>query len=277
MDYHKITCNIQPRDPWVDIFINQFGELGCDSFEETKIGFNAYIPSSDFNSKTEEKIKKASQIDHCSFEYSIEKIPTKNWNEVWESSFEPILVENWCAILAPFHQNTFNTKHSVVIEPKMSFGTGHHETTFMMVLAMKELVLKDKDVLDMGSGTGVLAILAKKMESNYTEAIDIEEWAVENCVENAYKNNTEFIIKLGGKEQISDQPFDVILANINRNILIDQMSIYATRLKTGGKLLLSGLLTDDENTITDCANAQSLELTKKLNKENWLCLTFTKK
>ena len=111
----------------------------------------------------------------------------------------------------------------------------------------------------------------------YTEAIDIEKWAVENCVENAYKNNTEFIIKLGGKEQISDQLFDVILANINRNILIDQMSIYATRLKTGGKLLLSGFLTDDENTITDCANAQSLELTKKLNKENWLCLTFTKK
>ena len=255
MDYHKITCNIQPRDPWVDIFINQFGDLGCDSFEETKIGFNAYIPSSAFNSKTEEKIKRASQIDHCSFEYSIKKIPTKNWNEVWESSFEPILVENWCAILAPFHQNTFNTKHSVVIEPKMSFGTGHHETTFMMVLA----------------------ILAKKMESNYTEAIDIEKWAVENCVENAYKNNTEFIIKLGGKEQISDQLFDVILANINRNILIDQMSIYATRLKTGGKLLLSGFLTDDENTITDCANAQSLELTKKLNKENWLCLTFTKK
>ena len=146
-----------------------------------------------------------------------------------------------------------------------------------MVLAMKELVLKGKDVLDMGSGTGVLAILAKKMESNYTEAIDIEEWAVENCVENANKNNTEFIIKLGGKEQISDQPFDVILANINRNILINQMSIYTDRLKTGGKLLLSGFLTGDETTITDCANAHSLELTKKLNKENWLCLTFTKK
>jgi len=277
MDYHKISINIQPRSPWVDVFIDELGNLGCDSFEETENGFNAYIPSNDLNNDIESFLKNLTTREDLKFEFKLEEIPTQNWNEVWESSFEPILVGNWCSILAPFHQNTFETKYSIVIEPKMSFGTGHHETTFMMVQGMQDLNLENKDVLDMGSGTGVLGILAKKMGASYVEAIDIEEWAVENCLENAQTNQVELNVKLGGKELISNTKFDVILANINRNILIDQMSVYASHLKPGGNLFLSGFLTDDEQTITDCAKSQNLALLKKLNKENWLCLTFTKK
>lgn len=277
MDYHKISISIQPRTPWVDVFIDDLGELGCDSFEETETGFNAYIPSQDLNDELQNHLTSLSSREDIKLNFTLEVVPTKNWNEVWESSFEPILVGNWCSILAPFHQNKFNTQHTVVIEPKMSFGTGHHETTFMMVQGMESLDLKGKDVLDMGSGTGVLAILAKKMEAQYVEAIDIEDWAVENCIENATNNQVKLEVKLGGKEQISDKTFDVVLANINRNILLDQMTLYADHLKPGGKLFLSGFLTEDETTILNCAIKNNFAPLKKLNKENWLCLAFTKK
>lgn len=276
MDYHKISINIQPRNPWVDVFIDELGSWGCESFEETEEGFNAYIQSSQVNKQLQNQLEQLTQREGIQLSFELENIPTQNWNEVWESSFKPILVGNWCSILAPFHQNEFETKHSVVIEPKMSFGTGHHETTFMMVQAMEELQLKGLDVLDMGSGTGVLAILAKKMEADNVEAIDIEDWAVENCIENAERNGVELNIKLGGKEQIPNKQFDVILANINRNILIDQMGIYSDSLKFGGTLFLSGFLTDDEKTISDCAIKHNFTPLKKLKKENWLCLGFTK-
>ena len=277
MDYHKISINIQPRTPWVDVFIDELGDLGCDSFEETDNGFNAYIPSQDLNDELKNHLNTLSSRQDIQFNFNLEEVPTQNWNEVWESSFEPILVGNWCSILAPFHQNEFDTQHTVVIEPKMSFGTGHHETTFMMVQGMESLDLNGKDVLDMGSGTGVLAILAKKMGAGYVEAIDIEDWAVENCIENASNNQVELNVKLGGKEQIGEKVFDVVLANINRNILLDQMALYSEHLKPGGTLFLSGFLTEDEETISNCAISNNFSPLKKLNKENWLCLAFTKK
>ncbi len=277
MDYHKVSLNIQPRTPWVDVFIDELGELGCDSFEETETGFNAYIPSQELNEDLKIHLTSLSQRKDIKLDFNIEVIPTKNWNEIWESSFEPILVGNWCSILAPFHQNEFDTKHKIYIEPKMSFGTGHHETTFMMVQVMENLDLKGKSVLDMGSGTGVLAILAKKMQAQYVEAIDIEDWAVQNCIENASINNVKLEVKLGGKEQISKNVFNVILANINRNILIDQMATYADHLDIGGELFISGFLTEDEEIISNCAFQNNLIQLKKLKKENWLCLAFIKK
>ena len=276
MDYHKISLNIQPRSPWVDLFIDDLGELGCESFEYTTEGFNAYIPSEDLNPELNHYLNVLSNRQDIVLFFTIEKIPSKNWNEIWESSFEPILVGNWCSIKATFHKNKFNTTHTVIIEPKMSFGTGHHETTFMMVQTMEDLDLNGKDVLDMGSGTGVLAILAKKMGANYVEAIDIEEGAFKNCTENAFKNGVDICVKLGGKEQIPNIKFDVVLANINRNILMDQMYLYSKSLKTGGKLLVSGFLSKDEKVISDCATENDLRPFRKFNKENWLCLAFTK-
>lgn len=277
MNYQKIEIKIQPRTPWVDVFIDELGDLGCDSFEETENGFNAYIPSEELNKDLIKHLKTLTKRKDFKFEFVFEEIPSKNWNEIWESSFEPIIVGNWCSILAPFHKDIYNTQHSIIIKPQMSFGTGHHETTFMMVETMKTIDVNNKKVLDMGTGTGILAILAKKMGAEYVEAIDIERDAIHNCIENASNNNVDLVTKLGGKEHIEKKYFDVILANINRNILLDQMELYSAKLKKGGNLLLSGFLSGDEEKIITSANNNDLHLSHKKNKENWLCLAFTKK
>ncbi len=277
MNYQKIEIKIQPRTPWVDVFIDELGDLGCDSFEETENGFNAYIPSEELNKDLIKHLKTLTKRKDFKFEFVFEEIPSKNWNEIWESSFEPIIVGNWCSILAPFHKDIYNTQHSIIIKPQMSFGTGHHETTFMMVETMKTIDVNNKKVLDMGTGTGILAILAKKMGAEYVEAIDIERDAIHNCIENASNNNVDLVTKLGGKEHIEKKYFDVILANINRNILLDQMELYSAKLKKGGNLLLSGFLSGDKEKIITSANNNDLHLSHKKNKENWLCLAFTKK
>ena len=277
MDYQKIQIKIQPRTPWVDVFIDELGDLGCDSFEETENGFNAYIPGNELNNDLIKHLKTLVQRNDLDFEFSCEEIPSKNWNEIWESSFEPIIVGDWCSILAPFHKNVYNTKYTIIIKPQMSFGTGHHETTFMMVETMKSVDLKNKKLLDMGTGTGILAILGRKLGADYVEAIDISDDAIKNCAENASINNVNLVTKLGGKEQIENKKYDVILANINRNILLDQMSLYSEKLNTNGNLLLSGFLAGDEEIILTSANQNNLHLVHKKNKENWLCLAFIKK
>lgn len=276
MNYIQIKFNIQPRDPWVDVFSAQLGELGFDSFEDSDEGFNAYIPTKDFNAEIESFIENDLKNDAIEMSYTKDEIFPKNWNEVWESSFEPILVGSWCSIVAPFHQNVPETTHQIIIEPKMSFGTGHHQTTYMMVSAMKEIQIEGANVLDMGCGTGILGILAKKMKANYVEGIDIEDWAVENSVENCKRNDVEMEVKLGGKEQINSTNFDVVLANINRNILIDQLLSYAKCIKKNGILLLSGFLSDDEEIILKESMKSGFKLTKKYSKDNWLCLQFLK-
>jgi len=277
MDYQKIVCNIQPKYPWADVFIAHLGNLNCESFEETEAGFNAYVSVVNFSDNITDYLKNESARNEFELDFATELIPAKNWNKVWESSFDPILVGNWCSIIAPFHQNVPQTEYQIIIEPKMSFGTGHHQTTYMMITAMKDMVLEGKSVLDMGSGTGILAILAKKMKASYVEAIDIEEWAVENCEENGLRNNVVFDVSLGGKEQISDVEFDVILANINLNILLDQLKDYARSIKINGVLALSGFLSVDEEQITEAAENAGFILDKKYSKNNWLCLTFSKK
>ncbi len=277
MDYQKIVCNIQPKDPWADVFIANLSNLKCESFEETETGFNAYVSVAEFSDKITNYLKNKSSCKEFDLDFTTEVIPAKNWNKIWESSFEPILVGNWCSIVAPFHQNVPQTKYQIIIEPKMSFGTGHHQTTYMMIAAMKEMILEGKSVLDMGSGTGILSILAKKMKASYVEAIDIEEWAVENCKENGLRNNVIFEVSLGGKEQISDVKFDVILANINLNILLDQLQDYARSIKLNGVLVLSGFLSVDEEHITKVAEDVGFILDRKYSKDNWLCLAFSKK
>ena len=277
MNYQKIQIKIQPRTPWVDVFIDELGDLGCDSFEETENGFNAYIHSQELNKDLIKHLKTLTKRNDFKFEFISEEIPSKNWNEIWESSFEPIIVGIWCSILAPFHKDIYNTQHTIIIKPQMSFGTGHHETTFMMVEAMKTVDIKNKKILDMGTGTGILAILSKKMGADYVEAIDIASDAIHNCIENASNNNVDLVTKLGGKEQIDNKNYDVILANINRNILLNQMALYSTKLKKGGDLLLSGFLSEDEEKIITSANNNDLHLSHKKIKENWLCLAFTKK
>ena len=277
MDYHKISINIQPRSPWVDVFIAQLGELGCESFQETKEGLNAFVSVSEYSDKIKRYLHEIGLNDSYKLVSCVELIPAKNWNEIWESSFEPILVGNWCSIIAPFHKNVPQTEYQIIIEPKMSFGTGHHQTTYMMIEAIKEMKLEGKSVLDMGSGTGVLAILSKKMNASFVEAIDIQEWAVQNCIENSKRNNVSFNVKLGGKEVISNIKFDIILANINLNILLDQLDVYSKNIKEGGILLLSGFLSINEDVIKEAAIKIGFSFKKKYIKDNWLCLVFSKK
>ncbi len=277
MDYQKIVITIQPRTPWVDVFIDELGDFGCDSFEETENGFNAYIPLQEFNNNLKTHLKSLKKRKDFQLNFSFQEIPYKNWNEIWESTFEPILVGNWCSILAPFHNNIYKTQHTIIINPKMSFGTGHHETTFMMVETMRTIDLNKKKVLDMGTGTGILAILAKKMGAGYVEAIDISDNAIENCIENASNNQVDIMTKTGGKDQVKNNTYDIILANINRNILLDQMSLYSSKLKIGGNLLLSGFLAEDKRIILTSARENNLQLLNEKNKENWLCLAFIKK
>lgn len=276
MDYIKIIVQIHPREPWGDLFIDELAGLGCDSFEETEKGFNAYLPIGDDLAPITDFLDHQKISDVYELEYSTNEIQTKNWNEVWESNFEPIYVDDFCCISAPFHKSVNSTQFNIVIEPKMSFGTGHHETTYMMIKSMQKLDLKNKYVLDMGCGTGVLGILAQKLSAKSTIGIDIESWAVENAIENCAKNNVEMQIVLGGKEHILDHQFDVILANINRNILIDQLPTYSKVIAPNGSLLMSGFLLEDEEVIVKNANQSDFKLIGKMQKNNWLCLEFEK-
>tara|TARA_B100000614_G_C14534813_1_gene487987 strand:+ start:153 stop:986 length:834 start_codon:yes stop_codon:yes gene_type:complete len=277
MNFKKIVIKIQPREPWVDVFIDELCNLGCDSFEETDQGFNAYIPTHKLNENLKKHLEEQTTRKEFKFDFFFEEIPSKNWNEIWENSFEPILIEKWCSIIAPFHENNYETEHTITINPKMSFGTGHHETTLMMVETMRELTLNKKKVLDIGTGTGILAILSKKMGAKYVEAIDIDLNATKICKENAIKNSVDLIVKHGELKQRDSSIFDVILANINRNILLEQMSLYSEILISGGKLLLSGFLIQDEEMVLNSAYKNNLQTITKKNKGNWLCLALIKK
>lgn len=277
MDYNKIEVKIHPREPWGDLFIDALASLGCDSFEETETGFNAYLPIGSDLKLALDYLENEKKQDYVELSYNTEEIQTKNWNEVWESSFEPIYVEDWCSIVAPFHKDLKSTTHKITITPKMSFGTGHHETTFMMIKAMKDIDFKNKSVLDMGCGTAVLAILSKKLGSANTDGVDIEDWAVENAIENCTNNNVDVNIVLGGKEVIPQNEYNIILANINRNILLDQLNTYANLTTTDGYLLMSGFLSDDEDIIKNNAISAGFNFVGTHQKNNWLCLVFTKK
>lgn len=276
MDYIKYNFKIQPRDPWVDILMSDLSDLPFDTFEETELGFEAYIPQK-FNSKEVfELIESYKEKPELSIEFEVQEIAAQNWNAEWESSFTPVSVGNFCNIRADFHPITNEFKHEIVITPKMSFGTGHHPTTYLMVQEMSQLKFDGKKVLDMGSGTGVLAILAKKLGATDVLGIDIEEWAVENAIENAENNHIEAVFKLGGKEQITDKGFDVVLANINRNILLDQISKYSEVMNPKGHLLLSGFMKEDVDMLIESAKNLGFEIIKEEKKEQWICLVFQK-
>ena len=242
MNYIEFKAEISPLEVGRDILIAQLSEIGFESFVETDSGLEAYIQEGEFD---EQELTKIPLFEHEDFQisYQTKFIKDQNWNEIWEQSFEPIMVNNTCYVRAPFHEPVKDTEFDIVIEPKMSFGTGHHETTHLMIEELLGMNLENQSVLDMGCGTGVLAILSKKKGAGYVEAIDIDEWAYNNTLENVERNNTNDInVLLGGAECLKDQQFDVIIANINRNILTNDMSHYYKVLKSNGSLLLSGFL-----------------------------------
>ncbi len=273
-NYLEFNFKINPLQPWNEILMAELIEIGFDSFTEEHDGILAYIQKEQFK---EEDLKNLHLLNNPEIEISYEysEMPNINWNEEWEKNFEPINVADKVYIRAEFHEPKPGL-HELVIQPKMSFGTGHHPTTHLMIQQMLEMDFSGKTVLDMGCGTSVLAIFAKQKGAEKVVAIDIDEWSVENSKENAERNGVELEISQGTAENLGSENYDIILANINRNILISDIPTYVSVLNKGGKLLLSGLCFFDVDDILEVCNEQNLTLKNKQQREEWMSLLLEK-
>ena len=273
-NYLEFNFKIQPLQPWNEILMAELIEIGFDSFTEEHDGILAYIQTELFK---EEELKEVHLLQNpdIKISYTFKEMPNINWNEEWEKNFSPINVEDQVSIRAEFHQDQ-NLPHEIIIQPKMSFGTGHHATTYLMIQQMLDMNLENKMVLDMGCGTSVLAIFAKQQGAGKTVAIDIDEWSVENSVEHAARNKVKLEISQGTAENLGSENFDIILANINRNILISDIPTYVSVLNNGGQLLLSGLCFFDVDDILEVCTEQKLTLKKKIQRVEWVSLLLEK-
>ncbi|MEJ2595016.1 MAG: 50S ribosomal protein L11 methyltransferase [bacterium] len=258
-----------------DLLIADLGETGYESFAEEEDWLMAYIPEKDFDAAAMENILGA---DFSMDDIIISRIAEKNWNEVWEQNYSPVLVDERCSIRAPFHQAPTEVEYDIVLNPKMAFGTAHHETTAMMISMMLEVDFQDKSVLDMGCGTGVLAILSKMMGAAQVVAIDNDKWAFENTLENTQLNHLEGIeIKHGDAALLAEyKPFQLMLANINRNILMKDIPLYSETLVSGGQLFLSGFLAEDLENIKACSSENGLKFVFHREKNKWVAAIFQK-
>lgn len=269
MDYIKITfADLQPEQK--EILIAQLADAGYEGFEETENKLDAYIVIDDFDTTLLNEISFKYQAP-----YTSTNITETNWNEIWESNFEPVVVGDFVAVRADFHKPITSTMFEIVITPKMSFGTGHHATTYMMIEMMKEIDFRKKTVLDFGTGTGILAILAEKSGSETIHAIDNDDWSIENAKENFKKNSCAKIILSKAAAVFSDLEFDIILANINKNVILENFSSLCNQLKSSGVILFSGLLEADKDEIVSMAAKFKLSLKKELTRDKWICLYFT--
>jgi ribosomal protein L11 methyltransferase len=278
LNYYELLFTTLPTEDYhLDLLINAMGEIGFDTFEELDFGFKAYIPAPDFD---QEKLdaQLALYQEMFSFSYEITLIPQKNWNEVWESNFEPLEIGGKIYVRATFHQPKPGFPFEIVIDPKMAFGTGHHQTTAMMLELMLEDNFKGKKVLDMGCGTGILAIMASKMGAQTMTAIDYDPVCYESTIENSRLNHIDNITALcGSKEAVPNGQFDIILANINRNILMDQLQRYGEVLKTGGQVYLSGFYkTPDLDIIKGEAGKYGLKYLGHKEEKDWVAAKFIK-
>jgi ribosomal protein L11 methyltransferase len=278
MNYFEINFFITPFEEYIsDVLASELGEIGFDSFVSTEVGLDAYALENAFD---EAKLKNL--LDNFPFEASIEykvtQIESKNWNEEWEKHyFEPIVIGNECVIHSSFHKNVPKAKYDIVIDPKMAFGTGHHETTSLVIGWLLKMDLQDKTLLDMGCGTSVLAILAAMRGAKDIVAIDIDTWCTENSIENIGINNTKGVkVLLGGAELLTGMHFDIILANINRNILLADLEQYAACLSSGGELYMSGFYVQDIPLIEAEANRNGLKLIDFHEKNKWVAVKTIK-
>jgi ribosomal protein L11 methyltransferase len=272
--YIEYDFKVIPPQPGTEILIAELGYAGFESFVEHEEGVQAYIQKGAWNETILEDIFVLKSAEF-KITFQQKEIAQVNWNEEWEKNFNPIVVANTCAVRAPFHK-PFNVQYEIIIEPKMSFGTGHHETTFMMLQHILETNCEGKRVLDIGCGTAVLAILAEKRGATSLDAIDIDEWCVENSTENLERNACSLTkTRLGGAEVIPTAPkYDIVIANINRNILLEDMGTYVSVLKKGGDLFLSGFYREDLPIITKCCNNLGVTFVENKEKNNWIAAKF---
>ncbi len=274
--YLVIDLKIKPVEPGRDILLAMLDALGYDSFEETPQGLKAYVETADFSPEELESLPLFNS-EEFELSYSTEKLETINWNEEWERNYEPVRLGNKLLIRAPFHPPQGEFEHEILIEPKMSFGTGHHFTTRLMAQAMFSLDFQGKKVLDMGTGTGILAILAQQLGAEDIEAIDNFEWAVENTAENAERNQAHKVkAELGDATVLPGRKYQILLANINRNVLLEDMKTYVDTLEKGGDLLLSGFFEHDFALIDAEAQKQGLRFVNKIEEERWQCCHYRK-
>ena len=274
MNYIQYTFTVSPPEPGSDILIAMLAELEFESFSITDTGFEAYVQSS----FEDEVLVKEIAFDDFSFSYIRKEIPKVNWNEEWEKNFNPVFVDDLVCIRAHFHPKVETIKHDIVITPKMSFGTGHHDTTWLVSKTMFELDFNNTSVLDMGCGTGILAILAKQLGAKTLLGIDIDEWSIENSIENADINNaTDIVFKKGDASLLPTNPtFDVILANINKNVLKKDLPAYFECLTNGGYLMLSGFFTIDIEELTQLATSIGFTVVSQYSKNEWAVIRLKK-
>tara|TARA_B100000787_G_scaffold40430_1_gene28674 strand:- start:567 stop:1412 length:846 start_codon:yes stop_codon:yes gene_type:complete len=267
--------NIEPAIPGCEILIAQLSQLGFDSFQEHENGISAYVDSK-ISSEIDLKDIQILNTEEFKISFEITSVEKQNWNIKWESNFEPIYVDNICCVRAPFHPKS-DYKYDLVIEPKMSFGTGHHETTSMMISFILANEFTNSYVCDIGSGTGVLAILAEQRGANKIDAIDIDNWCYLNSLENIERNNSKNInVYEGEVEKLKNLRYDSIFANINLNVLLNDISTYAKMLNKNGVLYLSGFYKKDINKIEQEAKNSSLKLIETKQKNDWVSLKLSK-
>ncbi|MEQ9167900.1 MAG: 50S ribosomal protein L11 methyltransferase [Fulvivirga sp.] len=268
----KFTCT----EAFKEILIAELYASGFDSMMETDEGVDAYVLVEEYDAEVlnqlTEKYKKAS------ISYSTSEFENKNWNEEWEKNYDPIVVEDKCLVRATFHESFGNYPYEIIITPKMSFGTGHHSTTYLMLKHQMGIDHKGKRVLDAGCGTAILAVMAEKLGAKEVIAYDIDDWSIENAPENVALNDCQNIQVLGGTIDTIDLKgeFDIILANINKNVLLDEMGAYSKFTKSGGTVVLSGFYTHDNDDLVTKASKVGLELVGQNEKSDWSSLIFVK-
>jgi ribosomal protein L11 methyltransferase len=277
MNYIEVTAVLQPLLPAREVLVVELAERGFESFVETELGVKAYIQEPDFSPQLLEGLMTA-EIPDQRLDVTMEVIVDQNWNAQWESNFDPIIVDDKCLIRAPFHAAETHCPYIITIEPKMSFGTGHHATTHLIVSAMLQMDCAGLSVLDMGCGTGVLAILAEMRGSTQIDAIDIDEWAYENTCENVERNSCNRIrIIQGGAEAIpSEARYDLLLANINRNILTRDMQHYVHHMNPGARILFSGFYESDMSEIRASAESLGLQFHDFKLRNEWAMMAFSR-
>ena len=276
MDYIEVNFTIEPlNEGFSDILAAELAEIGFESFVEAENGLTAYVPVNEYKlnalSELEQNFASLFQLT-----FTTTHIADQNWNEEWEKNFTPVIVGNECLIKGTFHTDLPDAKYTITIDPKMSFGTGHHETTQLMIENILKFEFTDKKVLDMGCGTGVLAILATMRGASHVTAIDIEEVAFNNSIENIALNNVNYIkVYQGDASLITSNFFDVILANINKNVLLADISKYVKSLNPKGTLILSGIYITDLEDIISCAAKSGLTFIENNEKNRWVSAIFT--
>ena len=277
MNYTELNLQLNPLELFGEMLTYQLGEVGFEMFEDTPKGFKAYIQTANFNEDAVIEIIEGIKELNCELSYTIKDIPWQNWNAEWEKNYQPEIIGNKIYVHAEFHEANPSYPHEIIVQPRMAFGTGHHPTTSQVMEAMLDIDFKNKSLLDMGCGTGILAILGMQLGASSAYAIDYDPNSVDNSIENAKRNGYPQIeVGLGSSELLEGKSYDIILANINRNIILNDLDKYATSLNASGLLITSGYYTSDLSVIKNKAAEYNLAYLQHTSQNDWCCATFKK-